>query len=160
MKILVVSDTHGRLDNFRRVMEMHKPDLLIHCGDIEGQEAEIIEIAGCPVRMVAGNNDYFSDLPGEVEFTAGGQKIWVTHGHHYYVSMSSEYIAQEAMAREVDVAMFGHTHKPCVENRGGLVILNPGSLSYPRQEGREPSYIIMEDDRKGDWHYTIAYLRR
>ena len=39
MKILIVSDTHGRLENLERVIEMTKPiDALIHLGDVEGQE--------------------------------------------------------------------------------------------------------------------------
>ena len=41
----------------------------------------------------------------------------------------------------------------------GAGAVNPGSLSYPRQEGRLPSYAIMEIDRKEKVHFTIAYLR-
>ena len=45
------------------------PDLSIHCGDVEGSEDYICEIAGCPVQYgVAGNNDFFSDLNREEEF--------------------------------------------------------------------------------------------
>jgi len=36
--------------------------------------------------------------------------------------------------------------------------LNPGSLSYPRQEGRKPSYMIMKVDEKGEMHVTTHYL--
>lgn len=43
MKILIVSDTHGRLENLERVIEMTKPiDALIHLGDVEGQEDYIL----------------------------------------------------------------------------------------------------------------------
>lgn len=45
--------------------------------------------------------------------------------------------------------MFGHTHKPYLETKDGVTILNPGSLSYPRQEGRRPSYMIMDIDEAG-----------
>ena len=42
MKILVISDTHGRDENFDRVLEIEeKPDMLIHLGDIEGSERYI-----------------------------------------------------------------------------------------------------------------------
>ena len=52
-----------------------------------------------------------------------------------------------------------HTHKPHLEYcRDGLVVLNPGSLSYPRQEGRKPSYMLMELDHQGEAHFTICYL--
>ena len=42
--------------------------------------------------------------------------------------------------------MFGHTHRPFFEQKNGITVLNPGSLSFPRQEGRRGSYMIMEID--------------
>ena len=133
------------------------PDMLIHCGDAEGSEDFIRSIAGCPVHMVAGNNDFFSDLKKEEEFYIGDYKVWLTHGHNYYVSMGTEFIREEAKSRGVDIVMFGHTHRPYLE-QGKVTVLNPGSLSYPRQEGRRPSYILMELDAKGQTHYHINYI--
>ena len=66
MKILVVSDTHGHEKNLMTVLNRVRPvDALIHCGDVEGGEDYIRAAAECPVYMVRGNNDYFSDLPRE-----------------------------------------------------------------------------------------------
>lgn len=159
MKVLIVSDTHRRNDNYIRVLERVAPvDMVVHCGDIEGSEYLIAEAAGCPVQMVVGNNDFFSDLPREKEFLIGQYKVWLTHGHNYYVSMSSETLKREARAKGVDIVMFGHTHKPVIEIEPGLTAVNPGSLTYPRQEGRRPSYIVMDIDRKGEAHFTINYL--
>ena len=59
MKILVVSDTHRQNDNYFKVLKMHQPDLLIHCGDIEGSEEELIKAADCPVKMVLGESRNF-----------------------------------------------------------------------------------------------------
>ena len=116
MKVLIVSDTHKRNDNFFHVMEMVGPiDMVIHCGDIEGSEYAIEAGAGCPVEMVAGNNDFFSDLPMEREFELGQYKVWVTHGHHYYVSMGNERLKQEARSRGVDIVFYGHTHRPDID---------------------------------------------
>ena len=53
-------------------------------------------------------------------------------------------VLDEGKARECQVVLFGHTHRPVEENRRGILLLNPGSLSYPRQEGRRPSYAVME----------------
>lgn len=158
MKIIIVSDTHRKNDNYFRVIEMHKPDMVIHCGDSEGSEYALTEAAGCPVKIVTGNNDFFSRLPKELEFTIGQYKVWVTHGHNYYVSMGNEHIKQEAAARGVDIVFYGHTHKPVIDRDGDVIAVNPGSLSYPRQEGRRPSYVIMETDRFEALHFTIAYL--
>ena len=80
------------------------------------------------------------------------------HGHTYYVSLGPDTIREEALSRNADIVMFGHTHKPMISTEGGIVTLNPGSLSYPRQEGKKPSYIIMEIDDKGDATYAIHYL--
>lgn len=158
MKIIIVSDTHRKNDNYFRVIEMHKPDMVIHCGDSEGCEYALTEAAGCPVKIVAGNNDFFSQLPRELEFAIGQYKVWVTHGHNYYVSMGNEHIKQEAEARGVDIVFYGHTHKPVVDREDDVIAVNPGSLSYPRQEGRRPSYVIMETDRFEELHFMIAYL--
>lgn len=159
MKVLIVSDTHRKNENFLKVLERVAPiDMLVHCGDIEGSEYLIAQAVGCPVEMVVGNNDFFSDLPREKEFYIGKYKVWLTHGHTYYVSMGNEYLKEEARARSADIVMYGHTHRPVVDIEGGLVAVNPGSLTYPRQEGRRPSFVIMELDRKGEAHFTINYL--
>lgn len=159
MRILIVSDTHAKLDNFELVAKETGPyDLLVHCGDVEGDEERIERIAGCPCMMVRGNNDFFSDLPSELTFNIEKYKVFVTHGHRYNVSIGPEMITEEARDRQVDIVMYGHTHKPVVERSGSLVVLNPGSISYPRQDGRHPSYVIMELDRTGEAHFTIDYI--
>lgn len=160
MKILIVSDTHRRNENYLEALSKVAPiDMVIHCGDVEGSEYVIAKSAGCPVQMVQGNNDFFSDLPKEKEFRIGKYKVWLTHGHTYCVSMNTEIIKQEARERGVDIVMFGHSHRPSVEREDGLVALNPGSMTYPRQEGRKPSYILMELDGAGEAHFTINYIK-
>lgn len=159
MRILIVSDTHRKHANLEYVLEKVKPlDLMIHLGDAEGAEDYIEAIADCPVEIIAGNNDFFSRLEKESELQIGKYRVFLTHGHYYYVSVGMEHLCAEAKARGADIVMYGHTHRPCIEYVGDLVVLNPGSISYPRQEGRKPSYIIMEIDNKGEAHYTINYL--
>ncbi len=70
MKILIVSDTHRQHESLKKVLKkVGKIDKMIHLGDIEGYEEYIRELAGCPVEMVAGNNDFFSPLEKEKEMT-------------------------------------------------------------------------------------------
>lgn len=159
MKILIVSDTHRHDKNLVEVLRKVSPiDMLIHLGDAEGSEDYIRQIANAPVRIVSGNNDFFSDLPREEEFMLGKYRVLITHGHYYYVSLDLQEIRRQARSRGVDIVMFGHTHRPHLEILEDLTVLNPGSLSYPRQDGRLPSYIIMEIDREGEAHYTVNYL--
>ena len=159
MKILIISDTHGKHDNLSRVLEQESPiDLLIHLGDAEGYEEYIAKQAGCPLEIVAGNNDFFSDLPREKELQIGKYKVLITHGHYYYVNTGIEEIARMAQGRDFDIVIFGHTHRPLIDIRKDIIVMNPGSLSYPRQEGRRPSYIVMETDQNGDAEFEIKYL--
>ena len=108
--------------------------------------------------MVKGNNDFFSVLEREIELELGNHRILLTHGHYYNVSLGVEGLREEAIERGCDIAMYGHTHRPYLEQGGKVTILNPGSLSYPRQEGHRPSYMIMELDKDGTPSYHTCYL--
>ena len=161
MKILIVSDTHGRDTTLKHLLAQVKPiDMLIHCGDVEGSEDYIRGMADCPVHIVAGNNDFFCELTKEEEFLIGKYRVLLTHGHYYYITMGTQMIKEDGRARGFDIVMFGHTHRPYLEQDKDIVVLNPGSLSYPRQEGRKPSYILMELDREGQAHFTINYIKK
>lgn len=164
MKILIVSDTHRRDGNLQTVIEKTAPfDMLIHLGDAEGSEDRIEmwcreQNENCQIHMILGNNDFFSILDREKEIGIGSYRAFLTHGHFYSVSVGTERLVDEGVDRKVDIVMFGHTHKPCLERKNGVVVLNPGSLSFPRQDGRKPSYMVMEIDGKGEAHYTVNYL--
>lgn len=159
MRVLIVSDTHRRNENFMTALERVSPvDMVIHCGDAEGGEYLISGAAGCPVEIVLGNNDFFSNLPREREFQIGKYKVWLVHGHNYYVSMSNEYLKEEAVCKGVDIVMYGHTHKPVIDQEDYVTAINPGSLTYPRQEGKRPSFVLMELDSLGEAHFTLNYL--
>ena len=134
MRILVISDSHGRNDDVKGVLEqVGEIDMLIHCGDVERGDQYIRDIAGCPVVMVAGNNDYYLDLPSEETI--------------------------EVEMHDVDVVMYGHTHVPFIEIGDDMTILNPGSISYPRQAGRKPTFLLMEIDDMGEAHYAHGYYK-
>ncbi len=159
MKVLIVSDTHGRHTNLDMALEREgKIDMLLHMGDVEGDEHYIEGIVECPVHVLAGNNDYFSYLPREKEITVGGYRVFMTHGHNYYVSMDTRRLREEARTRGVDIVMFGHTHKPYIDLEGDVMVINPGSLCYPRQEGRRGTYIIMEIGQNKRVDFQLKYV--
>lgn len=156
MKVLIVSDTHRQHGNLEQaIKQVGTIDLMLHLGDVEGGEYYIEQIAGCPVEFVSGNNDFFSDLEKEKEITIGRYKVLLTHGHYYYVSLGTENILEEGRARGMDIVMFGHTHKPLIEVYDDITLINPGSISYPRQEGKKPTYIIMEIGEDGEAKFTL-----
>ena len=159
MKILIVSDTHKSHRNLERILEEVRPlDMLIHLGDTEGGEDYIAALADCPSHIIRGNNDFFSDLPQEEEFEVMGHHVFITHGHYYYVAMSEERLKDEARERGADIVMYGHTHRPALTRDADLITLNPGSVAYPRQEGRKPSYMTMEWDEEGNVEIAQRYL--
>lgn len=159
MKILIVSDTHRSHEYLEEALDLEGPvDRLVHLGDAEGCEEEIAGLAGCPVNIIAGNNDFFTLLEREEEIMLGRYRAFLTHGHYYYVSTGLEELRREAQGRGCDIVMFGHIHRPVLEEGEDLVLLNPGSISYPRQPGRRPSYIVMEIDEKGEAEFEVRYL--
>ena len=132
MKIVIVSDTHGSRKNIENVCECNPDaDMLIHLGDVE----DAAEIALSLVRAL---------LPREEEFELEGHHIFITHGHAYYVSMGEAHLQEEARRRGADIVMYGHTHVPALTIDADLVTLNPGSLTYPRQQGRQATYMVMK----------------
>lgn len=161
MKILIISDTHRKHKNLEMLLERLRPiDLMIHLGDVEGSEDYLAELAGCPLEIVAGNNDFFSNLPREKMILVGEYKVWITHGHYYYVGSGIADIKRVAKSKGADIVMFGHTHIPLLDYDDDIIALNPGSISYPRQEGKQPSYILMELDKKGKAHFSINFLKK
>ena len=124
MKILIVSDTHGRHQALDRALEeAGKIDMFIHLGDVEGGEDYLEAVVECEKHI-----------------------------------MGMETIIEEGRSRGADLVMFGHTHRPFFLQKDGMTILNPGSLSFPRQEGRRGSYMIMEVDGDGKLSFEQKYL--
>lgn len=159
MKILIISDNHGRTGNLEQVIKNLGPiDYFLHAGDTEGSEDYIEALLDCPSAIVGGNNDYFSGLPSELTVQLGKYKVWITHGHTYGIYAGTWRIEQEMDRRGADIAVVGHTHMPKIEWCGDKAVINPGSISQPRQPGRKPSYMVMEIDGDGEVHFTICYL--
>lgn len=159
MKVMIVSDTHRKHYNLEMALRKEKPlDLLVHLGDAEGEEDYIQAVAECPLEVVAGNCDFFSSLQSEMILKIGKYRVLVTHGHYYCVNAGIDHIKKEAVGRNADVVMFGHTHRPFINYDRDIITMNPGSISFPRQEGKKPSYIIMNIDDKGHADFELRYL--
>ncbi|MCD8009816.1 MAG: metallophosphoesterase [Lachnospiraceae bacterium] len=160
MKILVVSDTHGRLDHFQMVLKRVAPvDRILHLGDVEGDEEFLRGTVGCPIIFVAGNCDRLSREPWERVVELAGHRIFMSHGHRYGVHRGLARLNAAAEEAQADVVLYGHTHVPDLSYIGERAFLNPGSLSLPRQEGHSPSFAILEIDAKGQCHFSINFLK-
>ncbi len=161
--VLVVSDSHRDDRNLREILQkIGMIDILIHLGDAEGSEDMIRQYAGDGVKcyFVQGNNDFFTSLPRDIVAEIGRHRCLLTHGHYYGVNMGVTGLVDEAKARGCDVVMFGHTHRPFLKTVDGVCCLNPGSISYPRQTDRRPSYMVIHVSEEGDFDYREVYLQR
>ncbi len=151
VRILVIADSHGNAGSIcRAVRQAGSIDGLIHCGDVEGDlYRSLPEAPRYPVFLVRGNCDC-SDAPEEMVIKAGDYRIYVTHGDHLHVHQNSDRLLSRAKLEQSAVALYGHIHVPEVEKREGILIVNPGSLSRPRQYPRIPTYAILTLALSGD----------
>ena len=159
MKILIVSDTHGQDEFMWDVVADEEPiDVFVHCGDIEHEIDDLVEEMGCPCYICAGNNDFMCNIPEMVEFKLGKYKVLLLHGHHYNIYRDQSALFYLAKENEADIVMFGHLHEPIVKSEDGITIVNPGSMTYPRQMGARPSYIIMTIGDGEEPKYEVRYI--
>ena len=122
MRVGLISDTHGLLRP-EALKFLRGADHIIHAGDIGAPEVldELRKLA--PVIAVRGNNDrggWARRVPLEVDMTIGSVRIRVVHD-----------IADLA-GKGFRAVISGHSHKPKVEERDGVLYVNPGSAG-PRR---------------------------
>ena len=162
MKVLVVSDSHGRHDLLRKAIGQEAPiDMLIHAGDIEGDLNRILgPKREYTIHAVAGNMDWGDGLESSQVFDMGGHKVFLVHGHHYGVHYTMANQREAAESCHADVAIFGHTHMPFLEEQNDILLLNPGSVAKPRQSGLKKTYaVITINDKTGEMKVRFKSLR-
>jgi putative phosphoesterase len=139
MLIGLVSDTHGlvRPEVFDALKGVA---LILHAGDVGGQDVldELGVIA--PVHAVYGNTDspFEPNLQARVSLDVEGLSIHVSHGHE----VGSPTPAKLLSRYTADVLVFGHTHKPLVERSEARLVINPGAAG-PRRFNLKPSVARM-----------------
>ena len=118
-------------------------DAIIHAGDIGPYKLVLDMEAIAPTTAVLGNTDGDMPINESAVVTLDGKKFFVQHivdPHRLQASL------RERLKRiEPDVVVFGHTHMPFCETLGGVLFLNPGSVTQPRGDYR-PSMILLTID--------------
>lgn len=134
MKIAILSDTHGLLRP-QVVAHLKNADAILHGGDINRQSIvdELRQYA--PLYIVRGNNDkeWAEAIPHDLTVTLGGVTFYMVHNK------------KEAAAdlTDVDVVVFGHSHRYLQEDKDGVLWLNPGSCG-PRRFHQEITMMMAE----------------
>ncbi|HEY7247541.1 MAG TPA: metallophosphoesterase family protein [Xanthobacteraceae bacterium] len=126
IRVGLISDTHGLLRP-EALRELQGSDIIIHAGDIGRPEIVQALAQIAPTFAVRGNIDYgdwVAAFPSTQVVEAGGLRFFVLHD----VALLDIDPAKEGFAAVV----FGHSHKPAVETRAGVLFFNPGSAG-PRR---------------------------
>ena len=143
MKLLVISDTHGKIDKAVEIYKMLKDvDLIVHLGDLSSDAKKLECQLGVAVLSVKGNMDGVFSRDGYKILETDFGKIFLAHGHMENVKQSRQNLVYKAEALGCKAAFYGHTHVPVYEVIGGMYLLNPGSLSLPVGR-RKGSYAIV-----------------
>lgn len=161
MKIGIISDTHGSLKDFEVVMDKLKDaDKIIHLGDVlyHGPRNPIPESYD-PAAMaeIMKEDDRFIFLKGncdsevdstvigksisesEMIFELGDNVLYCHHGHRY----DEEEMVKRARDYGANIVAYGHTHKKVLKNIDGVLVVNPGSTSLPKDDSK--SYAVYEN---------------
>ena len=162
MKLMIASDIHGSAYYCRKMLDAYKregADRLLLLGDIlyhgprndlpkDYNPKEVIAMLN-PMKQellcVRGNCDTEVDqmvlnFPVMADYcilAIDGLTFYATHGHVYNENTLPPF-------REGDILIHGHTHVLKAEQREGYILLNPGSVSIPK-EGNPPTYAVLED---------------
>ena len=162
-RLLVFSDSHGERMALRRIAEevwrIYGPvDAYLHCGDGARDFQEVTPYfqghdPAAGFFQVRGNCDgfAFADLPWQQVVEIGGAKLYLTHGHLQAVKSTLMILNDEARGSGCSIALFGHTHEPCMEMYSAL-LLNPG-CAYTGQ------YLVLELKDDGQPRIHLDRLR-
>ncbi len=140
MRILVLADSHGAVENMVRAVEKELPDEIFHLGDV-WRDAEKLQrlFPDIPLFQVPGNCDYRPDAPKELLVGVEELRVLLCHGHTYGVKSSLLAAGYAAEEQNLDVFLFGHTHRPLVDKRGKTLFVNPGAIG----DYRSPTYAVL-----------------
>ena len=144
---LVVSDTHNETARLEALLAQYALQMqgVLHLGDHDYDLLKFADTYALPLYTVAGNCDDESLSPRERLVTLGGQRIFMAHGDRFNVGVGTNRILQRARELNAAVCLYGHTHISVCEMTDGILLMNPGSLTSPR-DNKPPAYGLLTLD--------------
>ena len=125
-RIGIISDTHGLLRP-TAIELLRGADHIVHAGDIGSEQILAALRTIAPLTVVRGNNDtqpWAASIAETATLEVRGRRLHVIHE----ISKLSIHPATEG----ISVVIFGHSHKPGIEEKDGVLYMNPGSAG-PRR---------------------------
>ena len=142
IKLLIFSDSHGKVGSMLELAEQVRPDEIIHLGDhLRDAESLSFALPDIPVTMVPGNCDGWTGRPGELLLERGGHKLLLGHGHQWRVKFGSHLALSYAREKGANVLLYGHTHQAVCRWKYGILLLNPGTAGG---SGARATYGVLD----------------
>ena len=164
MRIAVISDTHTNVKTASTLLDaVGNFELLMHLGDHVSDLVELTSKLQCRAIGVCGNEDkaVIGDdrFPEEATIPLGNINIFITHGHlfdlnPYYQKEKWEAklsgLVSRAKESGAKIALFGHTHRSHLEDRDGVLLMNPGDIYFGAEWVLDCMYVGWEYRCSGD----------
>ncbi len=158
IRVIIFSDTHGVSDIMHdAIKELGPFDILVHLGDGATEGIAVAEAFNIQFIGVCGNEDYSADLKEEVILKIYNHSCLLFHGDNLDLnpflneSLWNEkikLIGEKAVQADASIVLFGHTHKSMLKKAENILFCNPGSPTVQYLATSQPSYAILEADRK------------
>ncbi|HBN08818.1 MAG TPA: metallophosphoesterase [Cyanobacteria bacterium UBA8530] len=147
MKILVLSDTHGKTNLALLSQLAERLDLIIHLGD-GYQDGELLSvIQPTPLIQITGNTDFPLEVIPEKMIHLESKSLFLTHGHLYGCKQGTDRLVAKAREIGAQVVLYGHTHQPEFLIRDGITLFNPGSARIsPENETPTAGLLLIEGE--------------
>jgi hypothetical protein len=156
MKILIVSDSHGRVSPILDAIDREQPDMLFHLGDVirDAQRVQSIR-PDLPVHAVVGNCDGCAEGPESLEVTVEGLRFLLVHGHCHQAKLGRSTLLKTGREGKYDAVCYGHTHQSVAQLQPeGFWLINPGTVSGVNNKA---SYAVAEvQDGELSVHVTFS----
>ena len=152
IRLGLISDTHGLLR--AKVHSVFQGvNVILHAGDVCGDEILLELRTIAPVYAVAGNCDPIDDpnLPMTFEHTFEKVRLHMSHGHELGRPKPEQLLRQYP---DADVIVYGHTHHQLIFESAGGMVVNPGSAGA-RRFNMPPSVAVMSID---DTHVAVELV--
>ena len=161
MKYLVISDIHGSgyyANKINEIYEKEKPDKIILLGDLyyhgprnrltDGynpmEVAKILNKYKDIILCTRGNCDAEVDemisefkFEESIQLNIEGKRFFFTHGHKYNI---------DNIPKNIDILVYGHFHTGYIKEKDGILCINAGSISLPKNNTPN-SYLIIDNNK-------------
>ncbi len=151
MKVLVVSDSHGALENIKNLSNAAREEnvtKIIHLGD-DYDDADLLIDKNISIERVPGVfSSYYTekDIPNRKIIEIEGWKFLLTHTRNRHENDLTNDLRPEDQIRNgsIDIVLYGHTHVSAIGIEGAIYLINPGHLKSDDKHGFKPSYAILD----------------